>query len=164
MFNYLQGGPVTQRPPLPYEYYRSNPTSPTQQSYNTSNSGPRAAYHPSVRGGVPVFPPGAVAAAAAMAAHQSSPQVKRKPSLVTAPTTPTGNASTTPSENRRRPMSFVRALEMSDSLEMMPNPPNKTGPNNSTVVPANSNDTRQQDDTNPNDRASVYDMNYEISV
>ncbi|KYN30980.1 putative palmitoyltransferase ZDHHC5 [Trachymyrmex septentrionalis] len=120
------------RPP-PYDYYRSNPTSPTQQSQYTTNA-PRAAYHPALRGGVPVFPP-----------HQphQSPQVKRKATTMATPTTPTSG------DARRRPMSFVRALEMTDSMEMVSAP----------------NDPRSQRPTTPTpDRASVYDMNYEISV
>ncbi|XP_024945695.1 palmitoyltransferase ZDHHC5 isoform X2 [Cephus cinctus] len=117
----------SQRPPPPYDYYRSNPTSPTQQPYPNP---PRAAYHPAVRGGVQVFPP-----------HQS-PQVKRKATMAT-PTTPTSG------DGRRRPMSFVRALEMTDSMEMVSAP----------------GDPRSQRPTTPTpDRASVYDMNYEISV
>jgi len=79
------------------------------------------------RGGVQVYPP-------------ASPQVKKKGT----PTTPTAG------DQRRRPMSFARALEMSDSIEM-PGPP--PPPNNRGVTP---------------DRGSVYDMNYdgnyEISV
>lgn len=125
----------SQRPHPPYDYYRSNPTSPTQQPYATN--APRAAYHPALRGGVPVFPP-----------HQppplphQSPQVKRKATMAT-PTTPTSG------DARRRPMSFVRALEMTDSMEMVSAP----------------NDSRSQRPTTPTpDRASVYDMNYEISV
>ncbi|XP_012220270.1 palmitoyltransferase ZDHHC8 isoform X1 [Linepithema humile] len=122
----------SQRPP-PYDYYRSNPTSPTQQSQYAMNA-PRAAYHPAIRGGVPVFPP-----------HQphQSPQVKRKATTMATPTTPTSG------DARRRPMSFVRALEMTDSMEMVSAP----------------NDPRSQRPTTPTpDRASVYDMNYEISV
>ncbi|XP_011632168.1 palmitoyltransferase ZDHHC5 isoform X1 [Pogonomyrmex barbatus] len=121
------------RPPPPYDYYRSNPTSPTQQSQYATNA-PRAAYHPAMRGGVPVFPP-----------HQphQSPQVKRKVTTMATPTTPTSG------DARRRPMSFVRALEMTDSMEMVSAP----------------NDPRSQRPTTPTpDRASVYDMNYEISV
>ncbi|XP_011701149.1 PREDICTED: palmitoyltransferase ZDHHC5 isoform X1 [Wasmannia auropunctata] len=121
------------RPLPPYDYYRSNPTSPTQQSQYATNA-PRAAYHPALRGGVPVFPP-----------HQphQSPQVKRKATTMATPTTPTSG------DARRRPMSFVRALEMTDSIEMVSAP----------------NDPRSQRPTTPTpDRASVYDMNYEISV
>lgn len=136
----------TQRPP-PYDYYRSNPTSPTQQ-FNANNNNNAAAamalqqrppYHPAMRGGVPVFPP-------QHPHHQSSPQVKRK--TMATPTTPTSN-----NDARRRPMSFVRALEMTDSMEMV------------SAAAAASNDTRSQRPTTPTpDRASVYDMNYEISV
>ncbi|XP_012521523.1 palmitoyltransferase ZDHHC5 isoform X2 [Monomorium pharaonis] len=122
------------RPPPAYDYYRSNPTSPTQQSQYATNA-PKAAYHPALRGGVPVFPP-----------HQpphQSPQVKRKATTMATPTTPTSG------DARRRPMSFVRALEMTDSMEMVSAP----------------NDSRTQRPTTPTpDRASVYDMNYEISV
>ncbi|XP_076290504.1 zinc finger DHHC-type containing 8 isoform X2 [Lasioglossum baleicum] len=117
----------SQRPPPSYDYYRADPTSPTQQLYANTT---KPAYHPAMRGGVPVFPP-----------HQS-PQVKRKAAMVT-PTTPTSG------DTRRRPMSFVRALEMTNSMEMVSAP----------------NDNRSQRPTTPtNDRASVYDMNYEISV
>ncbi|XP_023288492.1 uncharacterized protein LOC111674019 [Orussus abietinus] len=120
--------PLAQRTAPTYDYYRSNPTSPTQQPYSNT---PRSAYHPAVRGGVPVLPP----------PHQS-PQVKRKASMAT-PTTPTSG------DARRRPLSFVRALEMTDSMEMVSAP----------------GDTRGQRPTTPTpDRASVYDMNYEISV
>lgn len=62
--------------------------------------------------------------------HHQSPQAKRKAG------TPSG----------RRPMSFVRALEVSDSLEMQAAVQERRG---TTPTP---------------DRASVYDMNYEISV
>ena len=118
---------MTQRAPPPYDYYCSNPTSPTQQPYGNN---PRPAYHPASRGGVPVFPP------------NQSPQVKRKATMAT-PTTPTSI------DGRRRPMSFVRALEMTDSMETV----------------AASGDQRSQRPTTPTpDRASVYDMNYEISV
>lgn len=63
-----------------------------------------------------------------------SPQVHRKPTMQPSST------SVVQQDARRRPMSFVRALEMSDSVEM-------TQPRPSTP-----------------DRSSVYDMNYEISV
>lgn len=102
------------------DLYRSNPTSPTQQAY----SAPRP-YHPAVRGGVPVYPP-------------QSPQVHRKPA-----------GTPTVTDNRRRPMSFVRALEMSDSVEMA----------QSSQCAAHG----PQRPATP-DRTSVYDMNYEISV
>lgn len=99
---------------------------PVYDHYRSNPTSPtqRSVYYPALRGGVPVYPP------------PQSPQVKRK-NLVTPPT---------PCDGRRRPMSFVRALEMSDSMEMSGNQEPRRG---TTPTP---------------DRASVYDMNYEISV
>lgn len=132
--------PANALPPIPtqnrvrpqgYDYYRSNPTSPTQQPYATYT--PHVPYNPALKGGVQVFPP------------HISPQMKRKATMAT-PTTPTA------SDIRRRPMSFVRALEMTDSIDM--------------VAPPAQNEPRsgQRPTTPTPDRASVYDMNYEISV
>ncbi|EFA12711.2 hypothetical protein TcasGA2_TC002345 [Tribolium castaneum] len=113
-------------PPQHPDFYRSNPTSPTQQAY-----APRP-YHPAVRGGVAVYPPQSPQEFGGL-------QVHRKGGVGT-PTVP---------DNRRRPMSFVRALEMSDSVEL-------TAPNSQcSHLP--------QRPSTP-DRTSVYDMNYEISV
>lgn len=100
-------------------------------------------YHPALRGGVPVFPP----------LPQPSPQGKRK-------ATPT------------RPISFVRALEMADSMEMqaMADKSGVTIKNNgmisSSAINNNAgNQSNTQKSTTPTpDRASVYDVNYEISV
>lgn len=103
-------------------------------------------YHPALRGGVPVFPP----------QPQQSPQGKRK-------ATPT------------RPISFVRALEMADSMEMQAmaandHKSNATIKNNSMISSSaiNNNAGQQSNTQKPNtttpDRASVYDVNYEISV
>lgn len=118
-----------QKPPC--DFYRSNPTSPNQQGMQYV---PRTqgfyGQNPPPRGGVPVFPP------------PQSPQVKRK--TLATPTTPTG-------DQRRRPMSFVRALEMSDSMEMAGPPPGIT-------------EARNMQRGGTPDRSSVYDMNYEISV
>lgn len=112
----------------PYDFYRSTPTSPTQQQQPQY----RPAHYPPVRGGVPVLPPA------------QSPQLKRK--NMATPTTPTS------CDARRRPMSFVRALEMSDSME---------NSSNTAGTPR----TEHRRGTTPTpDRASVYDMNYEISV
>lgn len=92
-------------------------------------------YHPALRGGVQVFPPQVPA----------SPQVKRKQ-------TPT------------RPISFVRALELSNSIEMT---------NAGFQQPGESTDANKAgSEVNPNmqqtqqivDRGSIYDTNYEISV
>ncbi|XP_074036593.1 palmitoyltransferase ZDHHC8-like [Leptinotarsa decemlineata] len=111
--------------PPPTDFYRSNPTSPTQQQQPYA-APPVRTYHPAARGGVPVYPP------------PQSPQVHRKQ--------PGGGPA--PSDNRRRPMSFVRALEMSDTTqEGAPQCTAHVGQRPSTP-----------------DRASVYDMNYEISV
>ncbi|CAG9857284.1 unnamed protein product [Phyllotreta striolata] len=106
----------------PSDFYRSNPTSPTQQ-YGGAPPPPARAYHPAMRGGVPVYPP------------PQSPLVHRKQPA----------AAPAPADNRRRPMSFVRALEMSDTEGAQ------------CAQHAN------QRPATP-DRASVYDMNYEISV
>lgn len=106
------------------DFYRSNPTSPTQQAYNN----PPRTYHPAVRGGVSVYPP-------------QSPQVHRKNQL--------GAGTPTVPDARRRPMSFVRALEMSDSVEMTPSTQCATHKSGRPTTP---------------DRISVYDLNYEISV
>lgn len=113
-----------------YDYYRSTPTSPTQQQQQLPQF--RPAHYPPVRGGVPVLPPA------------QSPQLKRK--NMATPTTPTS------CDARRRPMSFVRALEMSDSME-----------NNSNTAGTPRSEHKRGTTPTP-DRASVYDMNYEISV
>lgn len=103
-------------------------------------------YNPALRGGVPVFPP----------QPQPSPQGKRK-------ATPT------------RPISFVRALEMADSMEMQAMAANdhksgatikNNGMISSSAINNNAgNQSNTQKTTTPTpDRASVYDVNYEISV
>lgn len=107
------------------DFYRSNPTSPTQQNQYGGAPQTRTAYHPAMRGGVPVFPP------------QQSPQVHRKMA-------PPVSSASQPQlvDQRRRPMSFVRALEMTDQVDQSQVGPRPTTP----------------------DRNSIYDMNYEISV
>lgn len=113
-------------------------------------------YNPALRGGVAVFPP----------QPQPSPQGKRK-------ATPT------------RPISFVRALEMADSMEMQAMAANEqqqqqksaggggviknNGLISSSAINNNggnqSNTQQKPNTTTPTpDRASVYDVNYEISV
>ncbi|XP_066260258.1 palmitoyltransferase ZDHHC8 [Euwallacea similis] len=109
------------------DFYRSNPTSPTQQQMYAPPPTTRT-YHPAMRGGVPVYPP-------------PSPQIHRK-IAVNAPAV---------ADNRRRPMSFVRALEMSDNVEM-----------SSQTSQCSTHPMAQRPPTP--DRTSVYDMNYEISV
>ncbi|XP_017489281.1 PREDICTED: AF4/FMR2 family member 4-like, partial [Rhagoletis zephyria] len=171
--------------------YRSNPTSPTTMPPTSSTSAPTymmrygignptasqsnnyvhtsqamtnsnaGGYQPQLRGGVPVFPPnpsgpsgGGVSGAGVVTQLQTqpSPQVKRKQ-------TPT------------RPMSFVRALEMTDSMEMQSleqqqqqgrsgnMPPSAVGGPGAQHLVGGARTT-----TPTPERASVYDMNYEISV
>lgn len=104
-----------------------------------ANSSNTSGYHPALRGGVQVFPPQVPA----------SPQVKRKQ-------TPT------------RPISFVRALEMANSIEM-------TNPNYQQQSSQQGDQlemSKAGNEINPNvqqtqqivDRGSIYDTNYEISV
>lgn len=133
------------------------------QSVVSSSQG----YQPKIHGGVPVFPPNPQGINSSNT--QPSPQIKRKQ-------TPT------------RPMSFVRALEMTDSMEMQTleqqqqqqqhhqhqqpqsHLQQQQTRNNGAITTgqgvvghlmgANRNNT-----TTPTpDRASIYDMNYEISV
>ncbi|KAF7269325.1 zinc finger DHHC-type containing 8 isoform X2 [Rhynchophorus ferrugineus] len=115
--------PSVQQP----DFYRSNPTSPTQQQIYPPQPNTRT-YHPAMRGGVAVYPP-------------PSPQIHRK----------LGASTPTVGDNRRRPMSFVRALEMSDNVDMSPQ-----------GSQCSSHPMTQRPSTP--DRTSVYDMNYEISV
>jgi hypothetical protein len=72
-------------------------------------------------------------------------------------------------------MSFIRALEMSDALEMTPTSSSSLMPTsdqahsslkNGGILTSNSSSNNLQRSTTPtpSDRASVYDMNYEISV
>lgn len=103
-----------------------------------ANSANQSNYHPALRGGVQVFPPQIPA----------SPQVKRKQ-------TPT------------RPISFVRALEMANSIEMT-----NTSYQQQQSDQGDVNMSSGGGETNPNiqqnqqivDRGSIYDTNYEISV
>ncbi|XP_075159178.1 zinc finger DHHC-type containing 8 isoform X1 [Haematobia irritans] len=126
----------------------------------SSNQG----YQPKIHGGVPVFPPNPQTLSGN---SQPSPQIKRKQ-------TPT------------RPMSFVRALEMTDSMEMQTleqqqqqhhhqhqqqqnrnNGAILTGQGGNAGVGQHMMGSRTNTTTTNTptpDRASVYDMNYEISV
>lgn len=112
-----------------YDHYRSNPTSPTQR-----------AYYPALRGGVPVYPP------------PQSPQIKRKNTNVTSAN---ATSASTPSisDGRRRPASFVRALEMADNVEVAGSQQSQRASGGVTATP-----------TPTGERTSLYDMNYEISV
>lgn len=140
----------------PY-HHRSNPTSPTQHlQYTTNNIGQR--YPPmqsNASGGPynPAIPRGGVS----VFPPQPSPQIKRK-------ATPT------------RPISFVRALEMTDSMEMtamnggnceqqQQQQQSNQSRNNGPISNTSGGQTNMQRSTTPTpDRQSVYDMNYEISV
>lgn len=155
-----------------YDYYRSNPTSPTQQQQQQQQQQlygqrpPASSYYPPVRGGVPVYPP------------PQSPQIKRK--TMATPTTPTSTGMMSscdggrrPSPGSRRPMSFVRALEMTDSMELTSASPGTPRTEHRGLVavggPMGGTPTSMVQDphrssTPTPDRASVYDMNYEISV
>lgn len=105
------------------------------------------AYHPALRGGIQVLPPPV----------QASPQVKRK-------ATPT------------RPISFVRALEMANSIEMTSTNYQQQQHMNESGASVGGNGLDMNKSTNneinPNvqqsqqiaDRGSIYDTNYEISV
>lgn len=105
-----------------------------------ANSANTSSYHPALRGGVQVFPPQIPA----------SPQVKRKQ-------TPT------------RPISFVRALEMANSIEMTNTSYQQNQQQQGEPV---SDVSKSTSEANPNvqqtqqivDRGSIYDTNYEISV
>lgn len=117
------------------QYYCSNPTSPTTQQMTYQQTRPNMPYHPALRGGVAVFPPAPT--------QQSPQQARRKPQTHT---TESPDLPANAADRRRRPMSFVRALEVSNSMELS-RTSHQTG--GSPPTP---------------DRTSVYDMNYEISV
>ncbi|XP_055533545.1 palmitoyltransferase ZDHHC8 isoform X1 [Wyeomyia smithii] len=124
-----------------------------QQQQASLNTG----YHPALRGGVPVFPPQPLPSSVVPVTTQQqssggtgpqapSPQIKRK-------ATPT------------RPMSFVRALEMTDSIEMNTTDSGGGSGNGSNVQQqASGGQSGRATTPTPPDRGSVYDMNYEISV
>lgn len=135
-----------------------------QQQQATMNS-----YHPALRGGVPVFPPQPLPPTAVSIStgnnQQQSAQVGNSIGGPQAPS-PQIKRKATPT----RPMSFVRALEMTDSMELNPT---DSGSNNGgaggggggggSSSGGQSSGGRATTPTPP-DRGSVYDMNYEISV
>ena len=146
MYQNGSNGNFITRPPLPANVIPQQYNNMQQQAVRQSNvsniitsinnSVNASAYHPALRGGVQVFPP-------QMPASAPSPQVKRKQ-------TPT------------RPISFVRALEMANSIEMT----------NTNYQPQPGEQVEGGKEMNPNvqqtqqiaDRGSIYDTNYEISV
>lgn len=140
-------------------YFHSNPTSPIQHSLmNNSSNGnggnPNRSYiHPGGGGGnyynnvssPSNYPP-------------SSPSSKKKNlyGMGISATVPNSiSDGIRPSPISRRPMSFVRALEMTDSLELS----NSRG-TSSRGSPAGTPKGHGQE----TDRSSIYDTNYEISV
>ncbi|XP_058835912.1 palmitoyltransferase ZDHHC8 isoform X2 [Topomyia yanbarensis] len=123
-----------------------------QQQQASMNS-----YHPALRGGVPVFPPQPLPASAV-------------PNVVTAtgnPVAQSANGPQAPSPQIKRkaiptrPMSFVRALEMTDAIEM--NPTDGSSSSGQQQQQPGGQSGRATTPTPP-ERGSVYDMNYEISV
>lgn len=151
--------------------HRSNPTSPTQQYGNRSNAYVAGTNVNQRFNAVPITTSGtyhpALRGGVPVFPPQQSPQIKRK-------ATPT------------RPISFVRALEMADSMEMqaMSNNSEHTKAQqiakNNGIMPSGSNsnvsgagnngangnqlNNTQKSTTPTPDRNSVYDINYEISV
>ncbi|XP_065364405.1 palmitoyltransferase ZDHHC8 isoform X1 [Calliphora vicina] len=149
---------------------------PQPTSYSQSMGGGQSVvastsqgYQPKIHGGVPVFPPNPQGMNSSNT--QPSPQIKRKQ-------TPT------------RPMSFVRALEMTDSMEMQTLEQQQQQQQHHQHQQQQQTHLQQQQQNRNNgaittgqgvaghimgaarantttptpDRASVYDMNYEISV
>ena len=129
-------------------YCHSNPPSPVQHNNvinNSANSGSATMnnmgyYHPSSTGNYML--------------GKSVPPVSPNVKYSTA-----GQEGIRPSPINRRPVSFVRALEMTDSMEVSNRGQNTR--NSPAGTPKGL--TQQSFNENP-ERASVYDMNYEISV
>ncbi|XP_071445883.1 palmitoyltransferase ZDHHC8-like [Hetaerina americana] len=172
------------------DFHRSNPTSPTQgfPHHQPPPQGRGVAVHPHHVQQRPPTPPSSQQPLPVPQGRSpygippQSPQIKRKTyggGGTTTPTTPTSSASPgvvldghrRPSPGSRRPMSFVRALEMSDSMEMASR---SEGGRCGGVSRSPSGTPRAEHrlaatpprggDGDPGDRGSVYDVNYEISV
>lgn len=151
-------------------YFHSNPTSPIQHNLvNNGNGGGNRAYmHPT--GGVshmssynPNQQPKYGAGAGGMNQVPLSPSGGKKKmygGMGISATVPNSiSDGIRPSPISRRPMSFVRALEMTDSLEMS----NRT-PNASRSSPAGTPKGQGHINDMTSERSSIYDTNYEISV
>ncbi|KAL5276899.1 ZDHHC8 family protein [Megaselia abdita] len=161
---------ATQQPPIqiqtsqPYmiRYSGSGTLQQPPQQPPQNGGGGGGGYQPALRGGIAVFPPNP---------QQQPPQQN---SVITVPS-PQIKRKQTPT----RPISFVRALEMTDSMEMQSidnrsnggiSLPNKSGNTSNQQQQQQQQQQAQQPQqqnrsTTPTpDRASVYDMNYEISV
>ncbi|CAG7725368.1 unnamed protein product [Allacma fusca] len=145
-------------------YFHSNPTSPIQHNVmnnSASNSAVnnRVYYHHGVAShpGFNSSPPSNYLISKSGVGAPVSPNMKKK---YIASGGGAGDEGVRPSPISRRPMSFVRALEMTDSIDMTnsnrgANRSSPAGtPKGSSQIPVN----------DVSDRASVYDMNYEISV
>lgn len=139
-------------------YYHSNPTSPMQPTImncTQNNSMYSRGYgHPSSEGSLIGFP-GSPSFSPAAPVVPTSPNGRRK--MYGGPQVVDGGVR--PSPLNRRPMSFVRALEMTDSLDM-----SNRGANNRSSPAGTPKGPGQSQVNDISDRASVYDMNYEISV
>lgn len=137
-----------------------------QQQQASMNS-----YHPALRGGVPVFPPQPLPPTA-VSIGSGNNQQQQQSAQVGVSNSVVGNSigpqAPSPQIKRKatptRPMSFVRALEMTDSMELNPtdNGSNNVGGGGGSSG-GQSSGGRATTPTPP-DRGSVYDMNYEISV
>lgn len=206
---YCQGGPSN--PSVVYQTcgsqeYRSNPTSPTQTCpaphyyppiHHSQMAGPHGGHYPPTHQpsynqhmshqGHQGYPPqqqmvGRRNSGPSYVGPQS-PQIRRKNYAGGLVTPPTPTESGRPSPGQKRPVSFVRSLDMMDSIEMSSRgPPHHQGPHGppheghhavihsqrshgGTLSPTH---TPKPDHrlTTPQDldRRSAYDMNYEISV
>ncbi|XP_052901030.1 palmitoyltransferase ZDHHC8 isoform X2 [Anopheles moucheti] len=148
-----------------------------------------ASYHPALRGGVPVFPPQPPLQQQQqqqqqlLGQHPQQSQQQQQSGVGLNGPGVTGPQAPSPSIKRKatptRPMSFVRALEMTDSMEMggggagvgagvapgdIPGGPAQQGGGVLRGATTNNTSTTTTTNSPPDQRASVYDMNYEISV
>jgi palmitoyltransferase ZDHHC5/8 len=127
-----------QQQPQQHQVRHSNVSNIINNIVASSAANSMTGYHPALRGGVQVLPP----------QIQASPQIKRK-------ATPT------------RPISFVRALEMANSIEMT-----NTNYQQQQTTENGGSGEKTLNEMNPTvqqtqqivDRGSIYDTNYEISV
>jgi len=139
-------------------YFHSNPTSPIQHNMmNNGNSSNRMYCHPNAVSHVSYNPSHNNYGMKVGAPSISPPTMKKMYGVTVQPATLSNNLSDgiRPSPISRRPMSFVRALEMTDSLEMR-------GANSSPAGTPKGPGQMHVNDMS--DRSSVYDTNYEISV
>ncbi|CAL8129661.1 unnamed protein product [Orchesella dallaii] len=149
-------------------YFHSNPTSPMQPTIMncTQNNAmfSRGYAHPSSEGsligfpGSPSFSPAPVPTSPNGRRKMYGPQGQGVVGVAGVSVT-MADGGVRPSPLNRRPMSFVRALEMTDSLDM-----SNRGANNRSSPAGTPKGPGQSQVNDISDRASVYDMNYEISV